>query len=172
MFQAWAAREEEAMAQPIRRILVPTDFSEHSQRAIQYALTLAERMGASVDLLHVWEPPLHLEPETLVMVSGDPGTTLETYGLAHAGRLLRAWAEQYRSSAVPLNVHLERGHAADTILRVAHGGYDLVVMGTHGRTGLSRLLMGSVAQKVSALAPCPVMTVHRDEQEPAAPPAG
>lgn len=153
------------MSWPIRRILVPTDFSEHSRRALEYALSLAERMGASVDLLHVWEPPRHLEPQTLVMVPGDPGATLETLGLARAGKFLHSWAEQYRSASVPLNVHLERGHAADTIIRVAGRGYDLVVMGTHGRTGLVRLMMGSVAQKVSALAPCPVMTVHREEQE-------
>lgn len=148
------------MAPLIHRILVPTDFSEHSQRAAEYALSLAERMGASVDLLHVWEPPVHMEPETLVMVPGDVGTPLEMVGLAQAGRLLHAWAERYRSGSVPVSVHLERGPAADTILRVAEGEYDLVVMGTHGRTGLARLFMGSVAQKVAARASCPVLTVH------------
>lgn len=152
------------MAQPIRRILVPTDFSEHSQRALDQALTLAERMGASVDVLHVWEPPQHLESETLMMVPGEPDTPLETFGLAQAGRLLHAWISPYNdTSPVPLHVHLERGPAADTIVHFAHQGYDLVVMGTHGRTGLSRLMMGSVAQKVSARATVPVMTVHREE---------
>ena len=160
------------MDSPIRRILVPTDFSEPSQRATEYALTLAERMGASVDLLHVWEPPRHLEAETLVMVPGEPGATLERLSLAQAGRRMHAWSERYRSSPVPLRVHLERGSAADTILRVASSGYDLVVMGTHGRTGLSRLLPGSVARKVTTRAPCPVVTVHPEEQETAVHPAG
>jgi nucleotide-binding universal stress UspA family protein len=160
------------MAQPIRRILVPTDFSEYSQRAAEYALSLAERMGASVDVLHVWEPPSHLEPETLVMVPGDPGTPLETLGLAEAGRLLRAWTERYRSSPVPLHVHLERGAAAETIVRFAERGYDLIVMGTHGRTGLARLFMGSVAQKVAVRASCPVLTVHATQAPEAAHPVG
>jgi nucleotide-binding universal stress UspA family protein len=158
------------MAQPIRRILVPTDFSEHSQRAFDQALSLAERMGASVDVLHVWEPPRHLESEVLMMVPGEPNTPLETFGLAHAGRILHAWLAPYDSSPVPLHVHLERGPAADTIVHFASQGYDLVVMGTHGRTGLSRLMMGSVAQKVATLCPVPVLTVHRGEE--AAHPAG
>jgi nucleotide-binding universal stress UspA family protein len=160
------------MAPLIRRILVPTDFSEHSQRATEYALSLAERMGASVDLLHVWEPPAIMESETLVMVPGDPGAQLEMVGLAQAGRLLNAWTERYQSSPVPLHVHLERGPAADTIIRFAQGGYDLVVMGTHGRTGLARLFMGSVAQKVAARASCPVLTVHGTQAPEAAQPVG
>jgi nucleotide-binding universal stress UspA family protein len=158
------------MAQPIRRILVPTDFSEHSQRALEYALSLAERMGASVDVLHVWEPPRHLEPKVLTMVPGEPDTPLETLGLAQAGRLLRSWIAPYSLSPVPMHVHLERGPAADTLVHFASQGYDLVVMGTHGRTGLSRLMMGSVAQKVVARSPVPVLTVHGEET--AAHPAG
>ncbi len=160
------------MTQPIRRILVPTDFSEHSRKALEYAFSLAQRMGASVELLHVWEPPVHIAPDALMMMPGWEDASVEKYGLAQAGRHLHDWAEQYRSSPVPPQVHLERGIPADTILRVAQRGYDLVVMGTHGRTGLSRLLMGSVAQKVSARASCPVMTVHGAESEEVAQPAG
>lgn len=157
------------LAQPIHRILVATDFSEYSRRAMEYALPLAQRMGASIDLLHVWEPPHHLESESLVMVPGEPGTPVELLGLAHAGRLLHAWSEHYHSGAVPLRVHLERGPAADTILRIANTGYDMVVMGTHGRTGLARVFMGSVAQKVAARATCPVLTVHGMEEQEAQP---
>lgn len=157
------------MAQPIRRILVATDFSEYSRRAMEYALSLAERMNASVDVLHVWEPPRHLETESLVMMPGDPEASLEALGLAQASRLLNAWSERYQSSSVPLQVRLERGPTADTILRFANHGYDLVVMGTHGRTGLARLLMGSVAQKVVARATCPVLTVHGVEEQEAQP---
>jgi nucleotide-binding universal stress UspA family protein len=159
------------MAQPIRRILVPTDFSEHSQRALDQALSLAERMGASVDVLHVWEPPRHLESEALTMIPGEPNAPLETSSLAQAGRLLHSWMAPYHLSPVPLHVHLERGPAADTIVHFTRRGYDLVVMGTHGRTGLSRLMMGSVAQKVATRSSIPVMTVHREE-EAAAHPAG
>jgi nucleotide-binding universal stress UspA family protein len=160
------------MAQPIRRILMATDFSEYSRRAMQYALSLAERMGASIDLLHVWEPPAHLDSEGMVMASGEPWSQVESSGLAQAGQLLQAWSEHYHSGSVPLRVHLERGSAADTILRVSNTGYDLVVMGTHGRTGLARLFMGSVAQKVVARATCPVLTVHGMEEEQEAQPVG
>lgn len=160
------------MTRPIHRILVPTDFSEHSRRALEYAFSLAQRMGASVDLLHVWEPPVHIAPEALMMMPGWQDASVEKYGLAQAGQRLHDWAEPYRSGPVPLQVHLERGIPADAILRAAERGYDLVVMGTHGRTGLARLMMGSVAQKVSARASCPVMTVHGAESEEVAQPAG
>jgi nucleotide-binding universal stress UspA family protein len=160
------------MTQPIHRILVPTDFSEHSRKALEYAFSLAQRMGASVDLLHVWEPPVHVAPDAFIMMPGWEDASVEKYGLAQAGHRLHDWAEPYRSSPVPLGVHLERGIPADAILRTAERGYDLVVMGTHGRTGLARLMMGSVAQKVSTRASCPVMTVHATESEAAAQPAG
>jgi nucleotide-binding universal stress UspA family protein len=159
------------MAPPIRRILVPTDFSEHSRQALERALELAERMGATIDLLHVWDTPGHLEPFAADMLPEPPGANLETLGLAQAGRLLHAWSEQYASRSVPLHVHLARGPAADTILLFASNGYDLLVMGTHGRTGLARLMMGSVAQKVARRAPCPVMTVHASEEHDVAPSA-
>jgi nucleotide-binding universal stress UspA family protein len=160
------------MTQPIHRILVPTDFSEHSRKALEYAFSLAQRMGASVDLLHVWEPPVHIAPDAMMMMPGWEDASVEKYGLAHAGHRLQDWAEQYSHGPVPLRVHLERGIPADAILRAAERGYDLVVMGTHGRTGLARLMMGSVAQKVSARASCPVMTVHETESEEAAQPQG
>jgi nucleotide-binding universal stress UspA family protein len=160
------------MTQPIQRILVPTDFSEHSRRAMEYALSLAQRMGASVDLLHVWEPPVHIAPDALMMMPGWEDSSVEKYGLAHAGHQLHHWAEPYTSGLVPVQVRLERGIPADTILRTAERGYDLVVMGTRGRTGLARLLMGSVAQKVSARASCPVMTVRGPEAEEEARPSG
>jgi nucleotide-binding universal stress UspA family protein len=160
------------MTQPIHRILVPTDFSEHSRKALEYAFSLAQRMGASIDLLHVWAPPVLIAPDALMMMPGWQDASVEKYGLAQAGRQLHEWSEQSHSSPVPLQVHLERGSPADTILRFAERGYDLVVMGTHGRTGLARLMMGSVAQKVSARASCPVMTVHGAEAEETAQPAG
>ncbi|HSP79376.1 MAG TPA: universal stress protein [Myxococcaceae bacterium] len=159
------------MAQTVRRILVPIDFSEHSRHALEHALSLAEPLGASVDLLHVWVPPRHVAPDTLLLVPGSADASLETTGLTHAGRELHAWLERYRSSPVLLQAHLERGHAAETIAHVAEHGYDLIVMGTHGRTGLARVMLGSVAQKVSTLAPCPVMTVRATEPESASAPS-
>lgn len=150
----------------IRRILVPTDFSEHSRRALEQALVLAEKMGASIDLLHVWEPPWSVNADAVTMMAGSATTTAETTGLAQAGRDLHAWVEQYGKGSVTVRPHVEQGPPPDTLLRVIEEGkYDLVVMGTHGRTGLARLVLGSVAQKVAARAPCPVLTVRSSGEE-------
>jgi nucleotide-binding universal stress UspA family protein len=105
--------------------------------------------------------------DAVSMMAGVTNNSMETAAeLAQAGRELHAWARQYGSGAVPLHVHLEHGPAADTILRVAQeGGYDLVVMGTHGRTGIARLVLGSVAQRVASASVCPVLTVHGKDEE-------
>ncbi|MGZ3458760.1 MAG: universal stress protein, partial [Archangium sp.] len=97
------------MAQLIRRILVPTDFSEHSRRALEHALSLAEAMGASVDLLHVWEPPWNLTADAVSMMAGVANSSVETEALAQAGRELHAWVERYGASPVPLHPRLEAG---------------------------------------------------------------
>jgi nucleotide-binding universal stress UspA family protein len=148
------------MAHPIRRILVPTDFSEMARHALEYALALAAPLGASVDLLHVWQPPRHVSPDILLLVPSSPAAPLEMVGLAAASRHLLEFVEPYRSHPVPLRTRLEVGTPADVILRVADEGYELIIMGTHGRTGLARFVLGSVARRVATHAPCPVLTLH------------
>jgi nucleotide-binding universal stress UspA family protein len=150
----------------IHRILVPTDFSPSARAALEYAAFLASRFGASLDVLHVSEPPGYVGPDTLAF-------------LPHAGERPRGPAPDEVKQAVEgilarladrpgqVEVRVESGEPGDAILRAAReGGADLVVMGTHGRTGLSRLLLGSVAEAVLRRASCPVLTIRVPSKEP------
>jgi nucleotide-binding universal stress UspA family protein len=143
----------------IARILVPVDFSPHADRAIEYAMTLAKQFGACVELFHVVEDPFR---------SGGWGS--EVYMPDLEGLRERAIEEakgrlENRRSAipaadVPLVATVRMGHVAQTVIDYARDvRADLIVMGTHGRTGLAHFITGSVAERVVRLAPCPVLTV-------------
>lgn len=138
---------------PVQTVLHPTDFSEASQAALQTAGALARDQNARLVLLHVAPPPL----ATLGGTTGIPPVPDE-YGREELMRQL----SQVRppDPAVPVEYRLEYGRPAEAIARVARElGCELVVIGTHGRTGLRWLLMGSVAEEVLRTAPCPVLTV-------------
>jgi nucleotide-binding universal stress UspA family protein len=139
----------------IQRILVPVDFSEQSKQALDYAMFVAQRFEAQIDVLHVWKISEYAGDAMVVLTRSEPELTLSTY--------LRGQADQQLTNFMHGLPHskrlLEEGDPASVVARVAQeGGYDLVVMGTHGRTGLSHLMMGSVAEKVVRLSPCPVLT--------------
>jgi len=135
---------------PIRTILHPTDFSEHSAYALWLACALARDHGARLVLVHVAAPPTAVYGgDILIPVPPD----------SHDEERQRLDQLQVPDT-VPTERHLMEGDAATRILDVAEKtGSDLVVMGTHGRTGLARLLMGSVAEQIVRKAPCPVLTV-------------
>jgi nucleotide-binding universal stress UspA family protein len=157
---------EENMLQ-IRRILVPVDFSEASQAALGYACQLADAMGAEVEVLHVWEAPADaLAPglsEMTVLAPEGRTTVAELMRVRATQRLAALVSDASRAGRAKLRARTEFGDAGDMILKIASSGmHDLVVMGTHGRRGLSRVLMGSVAEKVLRRAPCPVVTVRND----------
>jgi nucleotide-binding universal stress UspA family protein len=129
---------------PIQTILHPTDFSERSGYAFQLACSLARDRGARLIVLHVMPVPLVQEKRL--------------YREEMAGELNRIASPDPK---VPVECRLEEGDAATQILQVAQEtGCDLIVLGTHGRTGLGRLLMGSVAEQVLRRASCPVLTVR------------
>ena len=135
----------------IRRILHPTDFSDLSRPAFELACALARDFGAELTVLHV-SPPMVAGVVEGVMVELPTGAHEET----------RARLENIRPADPGARVvhRLEEGDEAGTILRVAdESKADLIVMGTHGRGGLSRLLAGSVAESVMRKATCPVMTI-------------
>jgi nucleotide-binding universal stress UspA family protein len=137
----------------VQTMLHPTDFSERSRYAFRYACLLARELGARLIVLHVVPPP----PVTIQgeMIAYAPPEERDLEGLRER---LRGY--QADSPAVPVDHFLEEGDPAAVILRVAKTTpCDLIVMGTHGRTGLGRLLMGSVAEEVVRKAPCPVITV-------------
>ncbi len=142
----------------IRKILVPVDFSEPSQKAAQYALALAEDYGAELVLLHVVEP-YPLLPEM-------PAASAELQAMAEkaAGARLKKLVKS--AAAVPCLGQVRVGHAARTIVEEAKvQGADLIVASTHGRTGLARAALGSVAEQVVRRADCPVLVVREQERE-------
>jgi nucleotide-binding universal stress UspA family protein len=139
-----------------KRILHPTDFSDASRAALHIAADLARQYGASVLILHVAES---LGPEHITF--GEAGAQLQPEGYRHR---LEAEFEKLVPAAgldVPIEYLLTEGDSAAEIVRVAHErSCDLIVLGTHGRTGLRRLLGGSVAEHVVRVAPCPVLSIR------------
>jgi nucleotide-binding universal stress UspA family protein len=134
----------------IRRILHPTDFSERSECAFRVACALARDYGAPLLVLHVCSP----------FVIYGSSVAVEVTPSHLDACLARLRQMETHDPRVRIEHRLVEGDAGTEILRVAReNGCDLIVMGTHGRTGLGRLLMGSVAEEVVRKAPCSVLTV-------------
>jgi nucleotide-binding universal stress UspA family protein len=143
----------------IRTILYPTDFSDESAAAFGVACSLARKHGAEVVVLHVAPPMTFGEFANQAQMAEEEEQLME--------ESLRPI--QSPEPGVRVSHQLERGDAAELIVSVAQDlGSDLIVMGTHGRSGLSRLFMGSVAEQVLRTAPCPVLAVR---EAPVAAPA-
>lgn len=139
----------------VRRILFPTDFSSFTQPALQLASSLARDMGAQLLIVHVKEPPVELVAAGGLGVAelGLDGETIK----AHLNRVAPT------ERVVSFERHLLMGSPVAEIVRfAAQQQVDLIVMSTHGRTGLMHLLMGSVAEAVVRRAPCPVITLKAD----------
>jgi nucleotide-binding universal stress UspA family protein len=137
---------------PIKSILHPTDFSENARRAFELACALARDYGAKLLLLHVRPLPV-VPPTEIVEFPPEPGAYHDA---------LREKLEALKPDDPRIVVERYRlvGDESEEIVRFAEDkGCDLIVMGTHGRSGLGRLIMGSVAEKVLREAPCPVVTV-------------
>jgi len=151
---------------PIRTLLHPTDFSGYSDYAFQLACSLARDYGARLIVLHVLERPALAY--TGVMTAPPPPPPSEEQRQSARDQLLRITPPD---PAVGVERLLEEGDPATAILQVAQERRcDLIVLGTHGRRGLGRMLLGSVAEQVVRKAPCPVLTVRAPlpETSPAA----
>ena len=142
-----------------RRILHPTDFSVASRPAFKRALALARNNDASLTILHVIAPFAPILGEGYI-----PPRTWESIELqvrSQAQRELAKLVARARKAEVRATSLVQEGPAADRIVRAARARRaDLVAMGTHGRSGLARLVLGSVAERVVGSAPCPVLTVR------------
>jgi nucleotide-binding universal stress UspA family protein len=149
---------------PIKTILHPTDFFQCSQDALRIACSLAREHGARLIVLHVTSVP-----DLAYTGYGAPGSPLAAAEyLADVRRNLEGLGAP--GSQPPLETRLEEGDPATEILGVAaETPADLIVMGTHGQTGLAHLLMGSVAEEVVRKAPCPVLTLRVPGGKPAPP---
>jgi nucleotide-binding universal stress UspA family protein len=163
-------------------VLMPTDFSEPANNALRYAIEEAVLHRAKVTLLHVLPTDTRTDVHyvTGAPVPGPQGGFDPVAGGRVGGSALLSQPEVVRRDRSeealtqlrdlvanafqgPWEVEVAVGHPAETIARIAQErGVDLIVMSTHGRTGLQHVLLGSVAEKVVRLAPCPVLTVkHR-----------
>lgn len=142
---------------PIERILVPIDFSAGSAKA----LALAETLGGSIDLVHVWDAPAFVSAEAM-LGSNDSGGSLSKLEQERVRLELEALAEDARERGARVDgASVVEGDVAKKICeRAETGGYDLVVMGTAGRTGLAHVLLGSVAERVVRHSNVPVLTVR------------
>jgi nucleotide-binding universal stress UspA family protein len=149
----------------IKRILVPIDFSHNSDVALQYAVELAQPLGASVHLLHVVENPLAAGMwSSSVYTSEVPGLQVDV--VRDAEHRLEQMIPTIAGVRYGLEHTVRIGPAAETIVDFASDELaDLIVMGTHGRTGLGHALIGSVAEQVVRRAPCPVLTLRADRTE-------
>ena len=163
---------------PFTHILIPTDLSDPAHHALRYALEEATLHHARVTLLHVLSSHADTDvyyvtgsPESAAQGSFDPvAGRLAAQPLPQPTVIRRDPNEDALTRLQDLmrgafhgtwNVEVAVGHPADTIVRFAQErSADLIVMGTHGRTGLQHVLLGSVAEKVVRLAPCPVLTVR------------
>lgn len=145
----------------ISKILVPLDFSAHSTRALEFAVDLARRYDARLELVHVFDISVFTMPDGMPMFA--PGQFDEI--MADIQRLLAgAKHDALAGGALLVETKLLEGKPELEILSFAREGkFDLIVLGTHGRSGLKHLLLGSVAERIVRGAPCPVFTVKAVE---------
>ncbi|HKE21511.1 MAG TPA: universal stress protein [Bryobacteraceae bacterium] len=142
----------------VERILCPVDFSEFSDRACDYAHSFARHFGAKLFVLHVAEPfvPIHhsyISPSLIDQIYAQQ--------IADAEEKVRKLAARQNWNDVEHEVVLERGAVADAILQFVEGkNIDLIAMGTHGRRGLDRLVLGSATERILRTARPPVLAVH------------
>lgn len=144
-------------------ILVPTDLSAGAQEAVDYACALARSLDATVHFLNVISIPALGVPELGVAMA----TTVIDSIVKDNEKALEELSRRMCDKAKLGQVLLRTGDARDVILSTARElGADLIVMGTHGRRGVSRVLLGSVAEAIVRTAPCPVLTVRPHSTEP------
>lgn len=140
-----------------KRILVATDFSETADAAFDYAVDLAKQLGAKVVVMHAYELPVYGFPSGALVASVEMATRI----MSGAQEALEAACKARASSGVEISQVVRQGVAWEEVHRVADEvNADLIIIGTHGRKGLSRALLGSVAEKIIRTSTRPVLTIH------------
>ncbi len=144
----------------IKKILIPTDFSEYSQHALKYAVALAESFKAKLYVMHVWEhsmigAPSEAYPQEIMI--GAQKSEEEA---------LKRLTDELRSKRIEAEGVFVTGRVyVEIVTKAEELDVDLIILATHGRTGLSHMVFGSTAEKIVRLAPCPVLTVKHPEHE-------
>lgn len=143
-----------------RTILVPTDFSAHSAKAVDQAVEMAKAFGSTLHLVHAFNVPVPFVTPYEVAI---PENFLEQ-ARDSAKQRLESVRERVQGAGVEVKAHLTEVPAAPAIARVAEElGADLIVMGTRGNTGLKHVILGSVAERVIRQVDCPVLTVKEED---------
>lgn len=147
------------MAKTIKRILYATDFSKASNRALDEAINLAKQNKAELLVVNVIEPTRYVAGEEFG--SAEIYTRLEEMATQNAETSMRKLLQRLKKHAIKIKSLLLRGAAHDQVIKAARKHQaDIIVIGTHGRTGLSKLFMGSVAGRIVSMAQRPVLTVR------------
>jgi len=142
-----------------KKILFPVDMSKVSPKLVEFALTMAQRFSAELHVINVTRPLLAQSPG-LAFSSEEIKQIRERY-YSKAAEQLDEFVQTHLGGYAPLKTAHLRGDPAEGILRyIKDNGISLVVMGTHGRKGLDKILFGSVAQRVVQMSPAPVLTIN------------
>jgi nucleotide-binding universal stress UspA family protein len=140
-----------------RRILVPTDFTDTSEKALDWAFALAERLGSTITVMHSYEIPIVGFPDGALVATADIAARMAEA----SGTGLEHVVARRRGGKTTVESVLREGVAWEEINKVADEiDADVIVIGTHGRKGLARALLGSVAENVVRTATRPVLTIH------------
>ena len=146
-----------------KRILVPVDFSEHSKKALQYAIPFAEQFKSSIDLLYVVEPTVYPADFSFGQV-GFP--SVEDELRQRGAEELQSLSAREIGKRAPSRCSVRTGKAFNEIDQYAREEeIDLIIIATRGHSGMEHVLFGSTAEKVVRYAPCPVLVVHMSEKE-------
>jgi nucleotide-binding universal stress UspA family protein len=151
----------------IQRILVPVDYSDCSQAALEAAGQIAAAFGATLDVIHVWDRPTYVSEELKVRTEGQVRTLLDMIRENAEAEMTEFLAKVSLPASVQHSHRLVSGNPSATVLHeLSEGKYDLLVVGTHGRTGLRHLMLGSVAETLVRLSPVPVLTIRGSRTAP------
>lgn len=136
---------------PIKKILVPTDFSDAADTALRYAVELATKLGAEIQLVHAWQLSAYASPSSDLAKGMERDLKTDLDGAAR----------RYSGHSVPIHPHLRLGVPYVEIIQAAQDLHcELIVMGSTGKTGLEHFLLGSVAERIVRTSVCPVLTVR------------
>ena len=141
---------------PFQHALVPVDYSDHSRRALELALTL----GAAVTVVHAWDRPAYVGEQVIHHTDGSRRSLSELIRENAEREMTEFLAKVSAPAGATYEHRLLSGEPVTVIVAEAsRPGYDLLVVGTHGRSGMTKLLLGSVTEKLIRLSPIPVLTV-------------
>ncbi len=142
----------------VQTILVPIDFSDHADGVVEWAKYLAEEHGSRIALLHVYHLPVEFQQVEGAYLPADFWTSVKE----EAKRQLAVYGQQLRECGIEAEEITREGYPATVIEEEAQEvGADLIVIGSHGRTGLKHMLLGSIAERVVQKAPCAVLTIKK-----------